>query len=92
MNTNNQRKAEKIAAKIRNKGGYVRDDNGELKRGDDGRPFRTPGLFRSVNAIGWTIDEYGHCQISCNVLDFTQTGLHEIYDVVRSLALEEGLW
>jgi glutamate formiminotransferase/formiminotetrahydrofolate cyclodeaminase len=91
LNTNNQRKAEKIAATIRNKGGYVRDENGELKRGEDGKPFRSPGMFRHVNAIGWTIDEYGHCQISCNVLDFTKTGLHEIYDAVRVLALEEGI-
>ena len=80
LNTNNQRKAEKIAATIRDKGAYVRDANGELMRGDDGKPFRSSGLFRHVNAIGWTIDEYGHCQISCNVLDCTQTGLHTIYD------------
>mgnify|MGYP001033249657 FL=1 len=91
LNTNNQRKAEKIAATIRDKGAYVRDSNGELMRGDDGKPFRSSGLFRHVNAIGWTIDEYGHCQISCNVLDFTQVGLHTIYDAVRALALEEGV-
>ncbi len=91
LNTNNQRKAEKIAATIRDKGSYVRDENGELKRGDDGKPFRAPGMFRHVNAIGWTIDEYGHCQISCNVLDFTKVGLHTIYDAVRQLALESGV-
>ncbi len=91
LNTNNQRKAEKIAATIRDKGSYVRDENGELKRGDDGKPFRAPGMFRHVNAIGWTIDEYGHCQISCNVLDFTKVGLHTVYDAVRQLALESGV-
>ena len=91
LNTNNQRKAEKIAATIRDKGAYVRDENGELKRGEDGKPFRSPGLFRHLNAIGWTIDEYGHCQISCNVLDFTKVGLHTIYDAVRQLALSEGV-
>ncbi len=91
LNTNNQRKAEKIAATIRDKGAYVRDSNGELARGEDGKPYRSPGLFRHLNAIGWTIDEYGHCQISCNVLDFTQVGLHTIYDAVRSLALESGV-
>ena len=91
LNTNNQRKAEKIAATIRDKGAYVRNSNGELMRGEDGKPFRSSGLFRHLNAIGWTIDEYGHCQISCNVLDFTQVGLHTIYDAVRRLALEEGV-
>jgi glutamate formiminotransferase/formiminotetrahydrofolate cyclodeaminase len=91
LNTNNQRKAEKIAATIRDKGSYVRDESGQLKRGENGKPFRSPGLFRHLNAIGWTIDEYGHCQISCNVLDYTKVGLHEIYDAVRALALEEDV-
>lgn len=91
LNTNNQRKAEKIAATIRDKGSYVRGEDGELKRGEDGKPFRAPGLFRHLNAIGWTIDEYGFCQISCNVLDFTKVGLHTIYDAVRQLALQEGV-
>ena len=91
LNTNNQRKAEKIAAAIRDKGSYVRGEDGELKRGEDGKPFRAPGLFRHLNAIGWTIDEYGFCQISCNVLDFTRVGLHAIYDAVRRLALQEGV-
>ena len=45
LNTNNQRKTEKIAATIRDKGSYVRDENGELKRGEDGKPFRAPGCF-----------------------------------------------
>ena len=91
LNTNNQRKAEKIAATIRDKGAYVRGEDGELRRGEDGKPFRAPGLFRHLNAIGWTIDEYGFCQISCNVLDFTKVGLHTIYDAVRQLALQEGV-
>ena len=56
-----------------------------------GSLFRKPGLFRHLNAIGWTIDEYGFCQISCNVLDFTKVGLHTIYDAVRQLALKEGV-
>ena len=51
--------------------------------------FRSPGMFRHLNAIGWTIDEYGFCQISCNVLDFTQVGLHTIYDAVRELAVRK---
>lgn len=91
LNTNNQRKAEKIAATIREKGAYVRLGNGELARGNDGKPYRAPGLFKKVNAIGWTIEEYGHCQISCNMTDFETTSLYEVYDKVRELAVKEGI-
>jgi glutamate formiminotransferase/formiminotetrahydrofolate cyclodeaminase len=65
LNTNNQRKAEKIAATIREKGAYVRLENGGLARGEDGKPYRSAGMYKNENAIGWTIEEYGHCQISC---------------------------
>ena len=91
LNTNNQRKAEKIAAAIRHKGGYVRNEHFELLLGEDGQPFRKPGLFPFVNAIGWTIEEYGRCQISCNMLDFTKNSLEMVYDTVRKMALEEGV-
>ena len=49
--------------------------------------FALPGMFRHLNAIGWTIDEYGFCQISCNVLDFTRWA-YTHYDAVRELALQ----
>ena len=91
LNTNNQRKAEKIAATIREKGAYVRLDNGELARGEDGKPYRSAGMYKNVNAIGWTIEEYGHCQISCNMTDFETTSLHQVYNTVRELAVKEGI-
>lgn len=91
LNTKNQRKAEKIAATIREKGAYVRLENGELAKDEDGKPYRSSGLFTKLNAIGWTIEEYGHCQISCNMTDFETTSLYQVYDKVRELAFLEGI-
>ena len=49
------------------------------------------GLFKKINAIGWTIDEYGCCQISINITDHYVSPIHEVYDAIRKLALEEGV-
>ena len=91
LNTTNQQIAEKLAGTLREKGKYARAEDGQLLRGDDGKPYRSPGRFKAVNAIGWTIPEYNRCQLSCNMLDFTITGLHTMYDAVRELALESGV-
>ena len=91
LSTNNQRKADKIAAQLREKGIYARETTGELSKGDDGKPYRVPGLFKSVNAIGWIIEEYGCAQISVNLLDYTVSSIHAVYDAARRLALEEGV-
>ena len=91
LNTTNQQIAEKLAGTLREKGKYARAEDGQLLRGDDGKPYRSPGRFKAVNAIGWTIPEYNRCQLSCNMLDFTVTGLHTMYDAVRELALESGV-
>ena len=90
LNTKNQRKAEKIASIIREKGALIRE-NGELVMGEDGEYAKKPGMFKHVNAIGWTIEEYGRCQISCNMTDFTKTSLHEVFNAVQKLAVDEGV-
>ena len=89
LSTNNQRKADKIAAQLRGKD-LCRDDT-RSERGEDGKPYRVPGLFKSVNAIGWIIEEYGCAQISVNLLDYTVSSIHAVYDAARRLALEEGV-
>jgi glutamate formiminotransferase / formiminotetrahydrofolate cyclodeaminase len=91
LNTNNQRKAEKIAGTIREKGKYARLENLELALDENGKPYRSPGLYKNVNAIGWTIEEYGRCQISINMTNFEVTALHTVYNKVRELALQEGI-
>ena len=72
--------------------GYVnRDAFGNPIKDTDGNTIKTPGLFKKINAIGWTIDEYGCCQISINITDHHVSPIHEVYDAIRKLALEEGV-
>ena len=49
---------------------------------DSGRPIR---------AIGWTIPEYGRAQVSMNLVDLDEAGLHDAFDLVEGLAREAGL-
>ncbi|WP_116125380.1 glutamate formimidoyltransferase [Lewinella sp. IMCC34183] len=49
------------------------------------------GLFPGLKAIGWFIEEYGRCQISCNVVDPARTPLARVYLTAVGLAREMEL-
>ncbi len=44
------------------------------------------GGLKNVKAIGWYMDAYHCAQISCNLTDFTQTGLAEVFETCKTLA------
>ncbi|MCP9234892.1 glutamate formimidoyltransferase [Lewinella sp. JB7] len=50
-----------------------------------------PGLFPGLRAIGWYIEEYGCCQISCNVVDAERVSLTRVYLTATNLAAEMGI-
>ena len=91
LSTLNQRKAEKIASRIREMGYVLRDENGNPKKDSQGQSLKELGMFKKINAIGWTIEEYGCCQISINITDHHVSPIHEVYDAIQKLALEEGV-
>lgn len=74
--------AARIAAEIRESGRRIRRDGGALER--------IPGLLRACRAVGWFLDEYGCAQVSVNLLDFRNTGMHHVFEAVRKLAREAG--
>ena len=47
--------------------------------------------FKSVRAIGWEMQEYGCSQISCNLEDYKETGVEELFQFSSRLAKEEGV-
>ncbi len=49
------------------------------------------GLFPGLKAIGWYIEEYGRCQISCNVVDADQVNLARVYLTAVGLAEQFGV-
>lgn len=51
---------------------------------------KTGGL-KKVKAIGWYMEHYGCAQVSCNLTDYTQTGLAQVFETCRHLAAEKNL-
>ncbi len=44
----------------------------------------------ALQAIGWWMPQYGCCQVSMNLTDYTQTGLRQAYDAVAHEAQRLG--
>ena len=90
LDTNDKAKANTIASSIRTSGSLVKDEQGQKITGEDGKPLRNPGLFKSLQAAGWMFDE-STAQVSMNLLDFSVTGLHDVTEEIRKEASIIGL-
>ncbi len=91
LNTTETRRAMKVAALIREKGILRRDERNEIVRDAAGKGVRDPGMFKSVKAIGWYIEEYDRCQVSINFTDYRVSPPHIVVDAIRRVADAEGL-
>lgn len=49
------------------------------------------GGLKSVKAIGWYMEQYHCAQVSCNLTDYTQTGLAEVFERCQALAEAHNL-
>lgn len=83
LKTKNVRIADQIAKAVRTSG-YLK----ELAAG--GLKHKVPGLLPSCKAIGWYVDEYECAQVSFNLVDFEQCGMHEAFEACRHIAKELG--
>ena len=90
LNTTSVRLAKDIAFAIRETGRLKRDAKGGKVLGKDGVPERVPGLFKSVQATGWLIPEYGRAQVTINILDLEASPLHAVFDACCDLASKAG--
>ena len=50
-----------------------------------GASNRTNSLS-ALRAIGWYIEEFGHCQLSCNLVDHKRSGMLEVFKTCKKLA------
>lgn len=57
---------------------------------ENGPPGRKHSL-RGVKAIGWYIEEFGHCQVSTNIVDIEAASLTEVYNAVTQIAATYGV-
>ena len=47
--------------------------------------------LKKVKAIGWFVPEYNTCQISCNIIDFNTSGIHDVFEKTTSICSKYGL-
>lgn len=87
LDTDNKSITNKIAGKLRSSGILKKNEIGEKIIGDDGKAERIPGRFDCLQGAGWMYDE-NTAQVSMNLLDYTITGLHDVTDAIRELAIQ----
>jgi len=91
LNTKDRKLANEIALSIREGGRAAKDASGNIIKDASGNTVKVPGLLRDVRAIGWYIDGYKCAQVSINLLNYTTTPLHQVFDTVRAEAGRLGL-
>lgn len=94
LNTTSTRRANAIAFDVREKGRAKRKGHpltGELEKDEKGNIVYTPGLLKSVKAIGWFIEEYGIAQISMNLTNISVCSIHEAFETTSQRADARGL-
>jgi len=78
LNTSSAKVANQIARDIRTSGKVVKKENGEV--------VRIPGQCKALKAIGWYIEEYQKAQVSMNLINFKETGIHIAYEACKQAA------
>lgn len=91
LSTRDKKIASDIALTVREKGRALRDSKGEIIRDDEGKAVKVPGRLSNCQAGGWYIDEYGYAQVTMNLINFHETGLHRAFDIVSEEAAKRGV-
>ena len=94
LNTKSTRIANRIAFDVRETGRVLRKGNpfnGKIVTDENGESVRVPGKCKSVQAVGWFIDEYNVAQVSANLTNFNETPIHIFFDAVRESCIERGV-
>ncbi len=85
LDTDDKSSANKIAGKLRTSGVLKKDSDGQKIIGHDGKAERIPGRFQSLQAAGWMYND-DIAQVSMNLLDYSETGLHIVTEAIREEA------
>ncbi|MBU8913203.1 MAG: cyclodeaminase/cyclohydrolase family protein, partial [Spirochaetales bacterium] len=91
LSTWDKKTASDIALTVRDKGRAKRDRKGAIARDEDGAAVTVPGRLSHCQAGGWFIDEYGYAQVTMNLTNFRETGLHRAFEVVSEEAAKRGV-
>jgi len=83
LNTSSAKVANQIARAIRTSGKVIKKE--------DGTVLRIPGKCKALKAIGWYIEEYEKAQVSMNLTNFQETGIHTAYEACKQAAEKYGV-
>ncbi len=82
LSTAHKEIANKIAGIIR--------ESGCMATTDDGRRTRIPGVFRSVKAVGISLEEPGIAEVSMNLTNYRIAPVHLIFEKIKQLGQLAG--
>jgi glutamate formiminotransferase/formiminotetrahydrofolate cyclodeaminase len=91
LGTRDLRVAKEIGRVVREKGYRRRDAEGSLVRDEEGKVVRIPGRLTRCQAGGWYLEAYGQAQVTMNLTDYRETGLHTAFEVVSEEAAKRGV-
>jgi len=91
LSTRDKKTASDIALTVREKGRAKRDSKGVIIRDSEGKAVKVAGRLSNCQAGGWYIDEYGYAQVTMNLTNFHETGLHKAFDIVSEEAARRGV-
>lgn len=77
IDTQDVKVAKEIAAEVRESGKLI-FENEERKRRN--------GQLMHLKAIGWYIEDFKKVQVSMNLVDYTKTGMHDVFEAVQKAA------
>jgi glutamate formiminotransferase len=60
-------------------------ESGRMATTADGQSVRIPGTFRSVKAVGISLEEPGVSQVSMNLTNYRVTPMHLVFEKIRQL-------
>jgi len=63
----------------------------DAAKGVIGQKAYKAGLFKSCKAIGWYVDTYKRAQLSINLTDYKVTGMVDVLEATRRMAVDRGL-
>lgn len=78
LDTEEVKKAKKIAELVRESGMVVVDSYGDRER--------IPGRFKSVKALGWYIKDFDKVQVSYNLTDIDKAGILDVFIATKEEA------
>lgn len=88
--TNDVKYSKEIAELIREIGKPKRDEEGKIIK-INGETVRISGKFKTVKAMGVSLEQYNITQVSINLTNYKIAPMHEVFEEVKRLANEMGV-